>query len=37
MADGENKKLKEKIRGYNNAINAAEYENALDSYYDGRR
>ena len=33
MADGINKKLKEKIKGYNNAINAAEYEAALAQYY----
>jgi len=33
MADGDNKKLKEKIRGYSNAMNAMEYEAALDQYY----
>ena len=35
--DGENKKLKEKIRGYSNAMNAMEYEAALDSYYTNKR
>ena len=33
----ENKKLKEKIRGYSNAMNAMEYEAALDQYYTNKR
>ena len=33
MAEKTSKALKEKIKGYNNAINAAEYEAALDQYY----
>ena len=35
--DGDNKKLKEKIRGYSNAMNAMEYEAALDGYYANKR
>ena len=36
MAEG-NKKLKKKIQGYSNAMNAAEYEAALDQYYTNKR
>jgi hypothetical protein len=36
MADG-NIKLKKKIQGYSNAMNAAEYEAALDQYYTNKR
>ena len=36
-SDGDNKKLKEKIRGYSNAMNAMEYEAALDQYYTNKR
>jgi len=31
------KKLKKKAQGYSNAMQAIEYENALDSYYAGKR
>ncbi len=35
--DGVSNDLKKKIKGYNNAINAAEYEAALEQYYTNKR
>ena len=37
MAEKTSKELKQKIRGYSNAMNAAEYEAALDQYYTNKR
>ena len=37
MAEKTSKELKKKVQGYGNAMNAAEYEAALDQYYTNKR